>query len=254
MYKIGIITQDDLFYLPDALEKLISDLDYHNSIKYVLVLPHSASGRKEDPVQKILGVWKTFGIKFTLFYILLYLYKKFIKPSSISAICKKYGISFWNIDGNINAESNIQKLKELELDILISIGSNQIFKKKLIDVPTDGILNLHTGALPKYRGLMPTFWAMYNQEEVIGVSVFLVDEGIDSGPIYAQKMIPITGLTQREVIIKTKGVGVELIQQALRDRRTGVTPTDNDEAKATYFKYPTKEDVQVFLDRGGKFF
>ena len=67
-----------------------------------------------------------------------------------------------------------------------------------------GCINLHTALLPKYRGLMPTFWVLKNNEKNTGVSVFFVDEGIDSGPIIVQKNISIGNMTQQELIVKTK--------------------------------------------------
>jgi len=50
-----------------------------------------------------------------------------------------------------------------------------------------GCLNLHSALLPKYRGLMPSFWVLKNNENKTGVSVFFVDKGIDSGPIFSAK-------------------------------------------------------------------
>ena len=64
---------------------------------------------------------------------------------------------------------------------------NQIFKKQIIELAPKGCINLHTALLPKYRGLMPTFWVLKNNEKYTGVSVFFVDKGIDSGPIIVQR-------------------------------------------------------------------
>ena len=83
--------------------------------------------------------------------------------------------------------------------MLVSILGNQIFKRKLIDLAPKGCINLHTALLPKYRGLMPTFWALKNNEKNTGVSVFFVDEGIDSGPIIIQKKVVIELIRHNKV-------------------------------------------------------
>ena len=74
----------------------------------------------------------------------------------------------------------------------MSVAGNQIFRAALLEVAHKGCLNVHSALLPRYRGLMPTFWVLKNGEKETGVSVFLVDKGIDSGPIVVQKRVPIT--------------------------------------------------------------
>ena len=108
------------------------------------------------------------------------------------------------LEQSINSEQSLSKVSHYKPDILISIAGNEIFKKPLIDLTPFGCLNLHTGLLPKYRGLMPTFWALKNKEQEIGVTVFYVDEGIDSGPIVVQKKIPIKKRVQSKLIKETK--------------------------------------------------
>ena len=86
---------------------------------------------------------------------------------------KRYDIDTIPLDGPINSASSLQVIKSFEPDLLVSIQGNQIFKAGLLAIPNLGTLNLHTALLPKYRGLMPTFWVLKNQENVTGVSVFL---------------------------------------------------------------------------------
>ena len=80
-------------------------------------------------------------------------------------------------------------IKYYEPDLLVSILGNQIYREPIINLASNGCINLHTALLPKYRGLMPSFWVLRNGEYYTGVSVFFVDEGIDSGPIIVQKKV-----------------------------------------------------------------
>jgi methionyl-tRNA formyltransferase len=140
-------------------------------------------------------------------------------------------------------------------DLLVSIQGNEIFKKSIIKLAKKGCINLHTALLPKYRGLMPTFWALKNNEKYTGVSVFFVDEGIDSGPIIFQKRIEIKNQTQEELIIQTKKIGMEAIVEAIKlINEDNITLIENDDSKKTYFSFPNKSDVNDFKKIGKSFF
>ena len=134
---------------------------------------------------------------------------------------------------------------------------NEIFKQPLFESAKYGVINLHSALLPKYRGLMPSFWVMRHNEEKTGVSVFFVDEGIDSGPIIVQKEVPLLNRTQAELIWELKYRGADTIVEAcnLVAEHGKNTPTmANDEKEMTYYSRPTKEDVKAFKSIGKKFF
>ena len=133
----------------------------------------------------------------------------------------------------------MKKIKSYEPDLLISIAGNQIFKQPLIDLAPKGCLNLHTALLPKYRGLMPSFWVLKNNERETGVSVFFVDKGIDSGPILVQKKLPISEkMSQAELIKKSKKLGMDAIIEAINLIHNGnfnLIPNPNEEK--TFFSH-----------------
>tara|TARA_Y100001954_G_C15374781_1_gene390414 strand:- start:222 stop:530 length:309 start_codon:yes stop_codon:yes gene_type:complete len=102
---------------------------------------------------------------------------------------------------------------------------------------------------------MPTFWVLRNQENFTGVSVFFVDQGIDSGPIVVQKKIKIKKRIQKDLIEITKKLGMEAISEAIDLIEKGkVALIKNDKDLSTYFKFPTRNDVKEFYKSGNKFF
>ena len=132
---------------------------------------------------------------------------------------------------------------------------NELFKKELINIPYYGVINLHTSLLPKYRGLMPSFWVLKNNEKETGVSVFFVDEGIDSGPIIVQKKIRLGNLAQWKLIELTKFLGIEAILEALELIRTDkAIVLENNDDDSSYFSFPSKQEVMEFKKAGGRFF
>ena len=139
--------------------------------------------------------------------------------------------------------------------MLISIAGNQIFKLPLINLAPKGCLNLHTALLPKYRGLMPSFWVMRNNEKYTGVSVFFVDEGIDSGEILVQTKVEIGNRTQAELIDHTKLLGMQAILESVEKIHEGnYQLIPNPESEKTYFSFPTPEDIKEFLKAGKRFY
>ena len=103
---------------------------------------------------------------------------------------------------------------------------------------------------------MPSFGVLKNNEKETGVSVFFVDEGIDSGPILVQKRIPIhNNMTQAELIRFSKKVGMEAIIEAIKLIQSGnYQLISNPESEKTYFPFPTKKDIMEFYGAGKKFF
>lgn len=92
---------------------------------------------------------------------------------------------------NVNDPAFIQKIKSFDCDLLISMSFNQILKQDILEIAPLGFINCHAGALPFYRGRNPLNWALINGEKEFGVTVHYVDEGIDTGDIIVQNMVPI---------------------------------------------------------------
>ncbi len=93
---------------------------------------------------------------------------------------------------NINSTEFIETLELYNIDLLVSMSFNQIFRAPVLDVPKLGVINCHAGKLPFYRGRNILNWALINDEKEFGITVHYVDEGIDTGDIIMQHSYPIT--------------------------------------------------------------
>lgn len=85
----------------------------------------------------------------------------------------------------------IDKLKDLDPDIVIVAAYGKIIPKKVLEIPYFGFINVHVSLLPKYRGPSPIQNALLQGEKETGVTIMLMDEGVDTGDILAQEKIPI---------------------------------------------------------------
>lgn len=253
--KILILTQNDPFYLAQQLDYLFNNLPNGVNIVGCVVFDVSPFGKKETIVQKALKTRHIYGNGFFLRYGMKFLRSKLSSSYKIEHVLEKHGIEKIEFEGSINSEDSLQKLKNYNPDLLISIAGNQIFKKPLIDLAPEGCLNLHTALLPKYRGLMPSFWVLKNDEEYTGVSVFFVDEGIDSGPILVQNKVEIGDRTQEELIRDTKKMGMDAIVEAIKKiQESDYELSPNPDEESTYFSFPTREDVKEFKKAGKRFY
>lgn len=253
--RIIIITQNEPFYLAQNLKYLIKILPKNVEIVACVVADVSPFGKKESFLTKAIKTYKIFGFKFFTFYSIKYLKSIFFSENNIFKLLKYNSIPTITLDEPINNINSINKIKSFQPDLLVSILGNQIFKSPILNLAPKGCINLHTALLPKYRGLMPTFWVMKNDEKKTGVSVFFVDEGIDSGPIIVQEEVEIGDHTQMELITITKKIGMEAIAKSIDLIKKGeVQLIENNSLEKTYFSFPTREDVLVFKKIGKKFF
>jgi methionyl-tRNA formyltransferase len=253
--KIVIVTQAGPFYLAESIDYFLTNLPGHSQVVGCILLEPSPFGKKEGPVAKALTTLRIFGPGFFVHYALRYALARIIPSRSVTHVLGKHGIPSIRLSRGINSKSSRRIIGEYDPDLLISIQANAIFKKALIDLPRRGCLNVHTALLPRYRGLMPTFWAMKNGERETGVSVFLIDEGIDSGPILVQKHLEIGDRTLDDLIRDTKRMGMEALIEAIDLIESGdYALIDNDDSRQTYFSFPTREDVREFRRKGKRFF
>lgn len=252
--RILIITQNEPFFLSSNLEYLFSGLPDNQEIIGAIITPPSPFGKKESFIQKAIKTFRIFGFKFFFYYSVQFVYSKIFKKS-IKQRLKQYNIPEIVIEGSINSKINLEKIQKLNPDLIISILGNQIFKKTLLNIPKYGCINLHTALLPKYRGLMPTFWVLKNNEPYTGVSIFFMDEGIDSGPILLQEVVETGNKTQQQLIKETKLIGIKLILDSITMIQDGAYQLiSNPDKEKSYYSFPTKADVIQFKKIGKRFF
>lgn len=253
--NVVLITQNDPFFLAENFKFLFSKIPSDVKISGCVVFDASPFGKKEGFLRKSFKTVHIFGLKFFTRYALLYIKNMFDRKKNVKSILKKYAIPAIFIENSINSEESLNTIQKYKPDLLISIAANRIFKKQLIELAPKGCLNLHTALLPKYRGLFPSFWVLKNNEKQTGVSVFFVDEGIDSGPILVQKPIEIQNKTWAELIQHTKRIGMQAVLEAIELIYNGnFKLIENDVSKSSYYHFPSKQDVKEFLKAGKKFF
>ena len=127
-------------------------------------------------------------------------------------------------------------------------GFNSIFGKPLIDVAQLGVINLHAGPLPKYRGGSPLNWQIINGESDAGISVIRIDEGIDTGEILAEARFSI-GLndTISDVHERANALFPKLVLEVVeRFDRNDTSGRVQDHATACYWHQRNADDGRIY--------
>ena len=115
------------------------------------------------------------------------------RPAGRGLSLKESPVAIWAKDRGISVRKPVDqedlKLAVSDIDLVITIGFGVIIKEEILNLPKHGFINLHFSLLPKWRGAAPVQRAIEAGDEVTGVTVFKLDKGMDTGPIYRQKEI-----------------------------------------------------------------
>ena len=132
-----------------------------------------------------------------------------------------------------------------DLDLLITIGYGRILPAATLSIPKFGCINLHFSLLPRYRGAAPVQRAIEAGEIESGVSVFALDPGMDTGPIYTSITVPIEPtMRSYELLEKLSVIGVRAVEDALIAIANGVAPVPQT-GQASIAAKITREDAAL---------
>jgi methionyl-tRNA formyltransferase len=132
------------------------------------------------------------------------------------------------------------------VDLLITIGYGVILAKDVFNTPKFGSLNLHFSLLPRWRGAAPVQRAIEAGDSVSGVTVFALDEGMDTGPIYTQMRFALdSDINSDELFKELTELGAQALLQSLSEIEAGKKPTAQKNTEATRALKLSKEEGRI---------
>ncbi|MCC7162179.1 MAG: hypothetical protein IT331_06780 [Anaerolineae bacterium] len=143
---------------------------------------------------------------------------------------------------NPNSPEFVQRVREINPDLIAVAAFGRILKNELIETPRLGCINVHPSLLPRYRGPNPYYWVLANRETKSGVTVHFIDQGIDTGDIILQTDFCLER-TESEATLQAKAVKTApaLLNQAVWLLAHGIAPRiPQDESLASYFALPPR--------------
>ena len=135
----------------------------------------------------------------------------------------------------LKPENSTELIGEIEgLDLVLTIGYGVLLPEAILALPKRGFLNLHFSLLPAYRGAAPAQRALHNGETITGVSVFQLDKGMDTGPIFSQESIHIDPSWRScELLEHLAALGPEAVKRSFAMIESGQPPHDQVGASST---------------------
>ncbi|MFR4163276.1 MAG: methionyl-tRNA formyltransferase [Paraclostridium sordellii] len=156
--------------------------------------------------------------------------KKLAMPP-VKELALKYNIDVYQ-PVKAREESFVEKLKEINPELIVVVAFGQILPKSILDIPKFGCVNVHASLLPKYRGAAPLNWVIINGEEKTGVTTMYMDVGLDTGDMILKSEIPLDDeITAGELHDKMMVQGAEVLKDTIDLISKGKAPREkqNDE-------------------------
>ncbi len=141
----------------------------------------------------------------------------------------------------------VEQLAGFSPDVIVVAAFGQVLPRSVLALPRLGCINIHPSLLPRFRGASPVVSAILAGDEFTGVSIMVMDEGLDTGPVLARAQIPISaGDTTGSLTTKLSWLGAGLLLEVLAHWTRGeMTPQPQSEAEATYCGSITKEEGKI---------
>jgi methionyl-tRNA formyltransferase len=111
-----------------------------------------------------------------------------VKPTIVESFAKNLGLKIFSPQ-DVNSQDFIKILKTQNPVLSIVVSFGKIFSKEIIELHKIGMLNIHFSLLPKYRGCAPIEWTLINGENFSGVTIFWIEEKMDTGKIFFQEKL-----------------------------------------------------------------
>jgi len=247
--RIAFITCDDVFYLPRFFSRVLER--WSADTVAITILPPLRD--LKTTLRRSYDLYGPWGFVRTSSR---YALRKFggrlgrwvpaCRQLSVAGVADAHGIRVLR-PASVNAPEFVDFVRdELRPDLIVSVAASQIFREPLLAIPPRGCVNIHGALLPRYRGMLPSFWTLLNGEREGGVTVHYMSAGIDDGRIIEQRRFPIHPNDTVETLIgRSKSIGAELLRDVLaRIQQGDVTTSPNNAAEGTYYSFPTRSDVR----------
>ena len=166
--------------------------------------------------------------------------------SSIVDLAKTRNIPVWKVR-QLSSADTIKTLTTYQPDIICVACFSKRIPRDILDIPRFGCLNVHPSLLPANRGPEPIFWTFHEGSAQTGVTIHLIDEGLDAGAIVAQEVIEIPdGISYSDLEEQTAKLGGTLLVQSVRHvYNQDAIFQKQDELNSSYHPFPCDDDFVV---------
>lgn len=166
-----------------------------------------------------------------------------LSENSLAQWARSKGLSVEKPDSQLEL---IDSLKKNKIELLITIAYGHILSLETLATPKYGCINLHFSILPKYRGAAPVQWTLLNGDTTTGITVFNLDQGMDTGPILKQQIIDVDKDDSTNSLLKKLSLlSGALLKESVIGIRNGEKGTPQLNADASLAPKISKENGRI---------
>ncbi|GIK19774.1 MAG: hypothetical protein DYG93_09170 [Leptolyngbya sp. PLA2] len=246
--RVLIVTEDDPLYVVRFFEVFFAECP-RDRIDLVGI---TVSEAFHEPMHKTaLRMWRFYGpVDFVRLCWRFALAKA--RRRTIAALASEAGVPIVPARSVNDSEYVARVRDELRPDVIVSVAAPEIFRRDILAAARVACINIHSGRLPVYRGMMPNFWQLLHGERAAVVTVHEMAEQLDAGGVIDTLEFPLRERDSLDrVITGTKREGARLMIRVLERFRAGpVEATPLDMSGKKYFSFPKPGDVKAFRRRG----
>ena len=171
---------------------------------------------------------------------------KKLSPPPVKVLAEKLNLPIFQPE-RIKAQSSIERVLSCNAECAVLVAYGQLLPEEFLNGFPLGTLNVHASLLPHHRGAAPIQRAILAGDAKTGVSIMLLDRGMDTGPVLSRREIEILGDdTSGSLHDKLAQVGAELLCETLEKWRAGIIqPQPQNDTEATYAPPITKEELRL---------
>lgn len=229
-------------------------------VDIVGALVDTRSGADRGHQLRRLQAWRRHGgLRYVLWRVWLQLRPRELGPASVPRYSRslhdlgaEFGFPVVEVP-NLNGPDARRALAESRADLGISIG-NRAIEEAVFTLPALGMINLHHGMMPTYRGGPAAFWEIYYGEQTMGISVHRIDSQLDHGDLLGIETVPIrSGETPADVMERAYAVDHRLVERVVNDLARGTArpiPIELDGTKVMTF--PSRAQLRALRKRLGR--
>ena len=176
-----------------------------------------------------------------------------LKPPAVKRRALELGLPVMQ-PTKVRTSEFAESLRALEADVGVVVAYGRILPRPVLDAPARGCVNVHASLLPRWRGAAPIQWAIAEADAETGVTLMLMDEGMDTGPMLATKRTAIgAGETSSSLGTRLATLGAELLREQLGRWVSGeLQPTPQPEEGVTMARILTKDDGRIRWEDGAR--
>ena len=179
--------------------------------------------------------------------------KKTLVPTPVKEAALELGLPVLQPE-RLRRPEAVAELAAYEPDLIVTAAYGQILPKSVLELPKNGCVNVHGSLLPKYRGGAPIQRCIMNGEQVTGVTLMYMAEGLDTGDMISRVEVPIEEEdTSGTLFVKLSTAGRDLLRAEMPRLAAGrVKATVQDDSEATYAPNLSREDERIDWSRSAR--